>query len=176
MTAADYPEFDGTQVCATVDPEEFHPEQGERIDAAKRICKGDPDRGIAPCAFLNPCLQYALHHSVSGVWGGTSGLERQNLRRKLHIVAQPLSFGTGPTNVTTAKRMASRGTPVVRIAEHLQITQEAVQRILRQGRAEPAGTLDAHGRKACPDCGRRMKPDSMRKHKRDYCAAREAVA
>jgi hypothetical protein len=72
-TTAEYPAYDGSQVCATVDPEEFHPELGERTDAAKRICKGDPDRGTAPCVFLDPCLQYALHHRVSGVWGGTSG-------------------------------------------------------------------------------------------------------
>jgi hypothetical protein len=40
------------------------------------------------------------------------------MRLKLHIIAEPLSFGTGPTNVATATRMAARGTPVARIAEH----------------------------------------------------------
>lgn len=171
-----YPNFDGTQVCAQLDPEIFHPELGERTDAAKLICKGDESGYRPPCPFRDPCLQYALHHQVSGVWGGTSGQERRYMRQRLGIVAQPLSFGTGPTNATTVKRMAGRGTSVAHIAEHLGVTSEAVHRILRSGRSEPPGTLDEKGRMACVDCGRRMKPESIRKHKRVHCAAREQVA
>src|SRR5690349_464224 len=133
---AEYPDYDGTQPCATVDPESFHPELGQRTEAAKSICRGGVLGYPAPCPFLEPCLAYALHHQVSGVWGATSAEERRKMRRRLGIAAEPLSFGVGPTNATTARRMAARGTPVPTIAAHLGLTPEAVYRILRDARVD----------------------------------------
>ena len=176
-TSAPYPVFDGTQPCADVDPESFHLDLGQQVDAAKRICNGDPKAGKAPCPFLDPCLQYALHHSVSGVWGATSDQERRAMRRKLRIVAEPLSFGTGPTNSSTAKRMAGRGTPVSVIAAHLGVTAEAVHRILRgadanRAQREPGGIAP---RSTCEDCGASMRRSSLGRH-RSRCVGREDVA
>lgn len=59
--------------CAEVDPELFHPERGGSNREAKRVC----DR----CEVREPCLEYAMNNSVSGIWGGLSEKQRQSLRR-----------------------------------------------------------------------------------------------
>jgi hypothetical protein len=71
------PDFDGSQVCAQVDPELFFPRKGGSNAAAKKLC--------GTCEFLNPCRRYAMTahvagYPVSGVWGGTSDRDRQRLR------------------------------------------------------------------------------------------------
>lgn len=71
------PYFDGTQVCAQVDPELFYPEKGGSTRDAKKVCAG--------CEFLNPCRRYAITtyingHPILGVWGGTSERDRRALR------------------------------------------------------------------------------------------------
>lgn len=72
------PFFDGTQVCAQVDPEQFFPENGGHADAAKELC--------TTCEFRAACLAYALNERIngmpiSGIWGGTSEPQRRALRR-----------------------------------------------------------------------------------------------
>lgn len=72
------PLFDGTQLCAQVDPELFFPDKGGSVRSAKQLC------GV--CEFLTPCRRYAMTawvagYPVSGVWGGTSETDRRHLRR-----------------------------------------------------------------------------------------------
>ena len=74
------PHFDGTQLCAQVDPELFFPEKGSPSAPAKKLC--------ATCEFLAPCLEYGMTARiggmpVQGVWGGTSARDRAALRREL---------------------------------------------------------------------------------------------
>jgi len=74
------PFFDGTQVCAQVDPEVFFPPKGASPAKAKALC--------GSCEFLNPCRRYALTawvagYPVNGVWGGTSFTDRARLRRSV---------------------------------------------------------------------------------------------
>jgi len=148
-----------------------HDNATHRIDKAKEVCKG--------CPFAKPCLDYALRHMVDGVWGETTPQERKALRRKQHIVAEPLSFSVGPTNASTAKRMASRGTPVVTIAAHLGVSTEAVHRILRTTGTpspHPRGKKGVAQRATCEDCGANMLRSSLGRHRRDRCPGREAVA
>lgn len=59
--------------CAETDPEVFFQEQGGKPNAAKRICKACPVRA--------ECLQHALAGEESGVWGGTTALERRRIRK-----------------------------------------------------------------------------------------------
>ena len=68
-------QFDGTQPCATTDPEAFFPDtQGTNVGAkAKRIC--------FDCKYREPCLEYALTVNVEGIWGGTTHTERLRIRR-----------------------------------------------------------------------------------------------
>jgi predicted transcriptional regulator len=96
------------------------------------------------------------------------------MRNKLGIVAQPLTFGTGPTNATTAKRMATRGTPVSEIAAHLEITPEAVHRILRAAKTPPKERGVAP-QVECEACGTKLLQKSLSKHKRLVCRGQRAA-
>lgn len=45
------------------------------------------------CRFRPACLDYALRHDVEGVWGGTTGAERVELRRRRGLPdPEPLSW------------------------------------------------------------------------------------
>ena len=87
-----YPAFDGSQNCARrdINPAWFFPAQGSypHSTAVKAICTGE--LGGPVCPFLQPCLEYALTYNVDGCWAGTFTKERQRMRRKLGIVAQPV--------------------------------------------------------------------------------------
>lgn len=61
-------------VCATADPEIWHPEKGGSTKEAKKICRG--------CPVRHPCLQYAMETGQRfGIWGGLSERERRLLSR-----------------------------------------------------------------------------------------------
>jgi WhiB family redox-sensing transcriptional regulator len=53
----------------------FYPGRGDRPTerAAKAVC--------ATCPVSAPCLSYALEHDERGIWGGTSGKQRRDMRR-----------------------------------------------------------------------------------------------
>ena len=82
MSTAPY--FDGTQPCASMDPEIFFPEdkQGRasredhwEIAFAKGICQD--------CPIRNLCLEYALTADEEfGIWGGFTTSERRALLKK----------------------------------------------------------------------------------------------
>lgn len=79
------PFFDGSQVCAQVDPEIFFPDKGGSVRQAKGICAG--------CEFLNPCRRYALTakaggHPIDGVWGGTTARDRRRIRALMTAASQ----------------------------------------------------------------------------------------
>jgi WhiB family redox-sensing transcriptional regulator len=74
------PGFDGTQPCSQTDPDIFFPEIGTPrsiTKAALAICRS--------CQFQTPCLEYALHEPVLGIWGATTDVERKKLKRRLKI-------------------------------------------------------------------------------------------
>lgn len=83
---APYPVLDGTQPCLEVDPDLFFPEVGEGgslITQTVAVCR--------VCPFIAECLAYALTHDVTGIWGGTTGLRRKQLRREYGIRARYVS-------------------------------------------------------------------------------------
>jgi WhiB family redox-sensing transcriptional regulator len=69
-------------LCAQADPDAWFPEKGHRelAQLAKRIC--------AHCPVRAPCLQYALSGAdtwggiATGIWGGTTPHERDQLRQQ----------------------------------------------------------------------------------------------
>jgi WhiB family redox-sensing transcriptional regulator len=63
----------GDAACCQNDPEMFFPHVGGTGRHAKKIC--------AACPVLRECRIYALHHDVSGVWGGLSENERKEIKR-----------------------------------------------------------------------------------------------
>ena len=80
----DYPLMDGSQVCASVDPELWFSDTPTGRRTATNLCK--------QCPFQAECLEYALHWSVFGIWGGTTPKQRQVIRRKRKIRPKPLVF------------------------------------------------------------------------------------
>lgn len=77
--------FEGAS-CSGIDTDFFFVDgQGvsEENIIAKRICKN--------CILVNECLTYALHYRVVGIWGGTTANERNRLRKKLNIIAKPIT-------------------------------------------------------------------------------------
>jgi hypothetical protein len=72
------PYFDGSQVCAQIDPELFFPESLSEIRpnlrVVKPLCKS--------CEFKDPCLEYAVQHpELQGIWAGTTETDRRLIRR-----------------------------------------------------------------------------------------------
>ena len=72
------PYFDGSQVCAQVDPELFFPEGSSEIRPNLRIVKPLCNS----CEFKDLCLKYALKHTeLQGIWAGTTETDRRLMRR-----------------------------------------------------------------------------------------------
>jgi WhiB family redox-sensing transcriptional regulator len=83
-----YPgDWDLDAACLGEDPAMFFPGQGEAHGPALRIC--------ADCPVKEPCLEHALKHERSGIWGGTSERERRRLRRMVGI-EEPKELGLAP--------------------------------------------------------------------------------
>lgn len=71
------PQFNGTQPCASTDPEIFfpHPSDKDGIAAAKAICNS--------CEFIDACLIYAVAEpSIQGIWGATTQRQRESMRTR----------------------------------------------------------------------------------------------
>lgn len=75
------PTFDGSQLCASEDPDLFFPEDAKQrsinIPVARKIC--------SRCQFHDTCLTYALAHDVDGIWAGTTERERKAMRKQLNL-------------------------------------------------------------------------------------------
>jgi WhiB family redox-sensing transcriptional regulator len=82
-----YPRFKGDEPCTQVGADLFFSPPGSQsnyvhLKAVKAVCDN--------CAMIEPCLEYALHTSVVGVWGGTTENERLKIRRERNIIANPV--------------------------------------------------------------------------------------
>jgi WhiB family redox-sensing transcriptional regulator len=75
--------FNGSQLCAEVDPELFFPEEYDNraaVMAAKSVCGN--------CELTTACLTYALANpELDGIWGATTPRERRNMRRRKKVSA-----------------------------------------------------------------------------------------
>lgn len=79
--------FEGAS-CWGIDTNYFFPndENGgttSEYRVAKKICNG--------CYWQAECLTYALHYKVLGIWGGTTLNQRDIMRKKLNIIAKPIT-------------------------------------------------------------------------------------
>lgn len=82
-----YPRFKGDEPCTQVGGDLFFSPAGAtanyiHLNTVKAVCSG--------CPMQEPCLEYALHTSVSGVWGGTTENERSKIRRERNIIPNPV--------------------------------------------------------------------------------------
>jgi WhiB family redox-sensing transcriptional regulator len=63
-------------LCKGMDPDFFHPEQHTSVNKQKEVC--------AKCPVEGQCREYALTMVIrSGIWGGTSENQREDMRREL---------------------------------------------------------------------------------------------
>lgn len=76
--------------CQRTSPSIFYPTEGDyaAVDAAKAICAG--------CPVREACLDDALAHRDSGVWGGTTEDERERIRRARRKAARTGQLTLGP--------------------------------------------------------------------------------
>jgi hypothetical protein len=85
--ANEYPNFDGSQICAQTEPDLWFPTADRQTGRlAKTLC--------LTCPWLKPCLDYALKNDVVGIWGGKTERERSHIRKKLKIKPEPLYLDT----------------------------------------------------------------------------------
>lgn len=70
------PHWTAWAACVGKDPNLFHPYQGDgqTAELAKRVCAG--------CPVADACLEHALQHHETGIWGGTSERQRRTIRRR----------------------------------------------------------------------------------------------
>lgn len=72
------PDFDGTQPCTSIDLELFFPttreEELESLGFIRPLCNS--------CAFVAPCLEWALANRERGIWAGTTDDQRRSILRK----------------------------------------------------------------------------------------------
>ena len=80
------PPFDGHEraACnnhATLVRADFFPESGPIPSKVKACCNS--------CPVQRPCLEFAMVNHELGIWGGTSELERERLRRWRSVLESP---------------------------------------------------------------------------------------
>ncbi|NNJ04185.1 WhiB family transcriptional regulator [Streptomyces sp. PKU-MA01144] len=67
------PDWHEHALCRQRDPNLFHPTTGESSNPAKQVCTA--------CPVRMACLEHAIAHGESGVWGGTTAGQRRAIRR-----------------------------------------------------------------------------------------------
>lgn len=80
-----YPEYDGTQHCASWNTELFYDEPraindkryNDTLTMLRAVC--------VDCPFYNECLVWSLHHEKYGFWAGLTRKERDDIRKKKNI-------------------------------------------------------------------------------------------
>lgn len=86
VSLPDRPSWHALAECAGVDPDLFHPTNGDYRQAA-RVCE--------TCPVKAECLQWALDHDEPfGMWGGL----HPEQRRRLQLGARPLGRRPTPIN------------------------------------------------------------------------------
>ncbi len=81
-----YPRFSGSEPCAEMGTSHYFTigdtAYYENLEQIKALC--------LRCPMVDPCLHYALHVNVQGLWAGTTETERRRLRRELNITPAPV--------------------------------------------------------------------------------------
>jgi hypothetical protein len=96
-----YPEFDGSQPCASVGTDLFYPERPANMTALERKIIHDT---CYSCQFQTPCLEWGLRHEDDGIWGGLTAGQRQAMRRQIGIRLEsvPVTVYVGLQNIRAA--------------------------------------------------------------------------
>lgn len=70
-------------VPCTNDPDSWFPEAGGETSAVKKLCKS--------CPVVEQCAEYGIKWEYHGIWGGLTGNERIEARKKIGIRSNPLA-------------------------------------------------------------------------------------
>lgn len=135
MTAPAYPAFDGSQHCASTDPEAWFPEpgnaNGNALRLARELCEA--------CPFSGPCGDFALNHHVEGLWSGRTESWRREERKRLGIVAVSLVLDIPrETQQSRIATFIAGGWTHDEIADELGIKVESVAQAARRDAARKA--------------------------------------
>ena len=112
-------------LCAQTDPELFFPEKdGGNSREARKIC--------GTCDVRRQCLEYALTHHETGIWGGTSDRERMRMRNAKP--GQPTLYNAHrEVRNATIHQLAALGTlSPAEIAEQAGCTERTVHRVRKE--------------------------------------------
>ncbi|WP_411977776.1 WhiB family transcriptional regulator [Streptomyces phaeochromogenes] len=135
------------------DPDLFFPStraDEQRVGLAKRLCSA--------CQVRKTCLEAALEGSgADGIRGGMTEVERKAARHQFELRCDPARvdaamsgrdvYLTGAERRELIRRAARSGTPTLRVASVLKVSEGHVKKLLRLERREIASacpeTLDA---------------------------------
>jgi hypothetical protein len=82
-----YPEFDGSQPCASVGTDLFYPTNG---NAVTRELRRQIHNICSTCHFQAQCLEWGIRHEADGIWGGLLPVQRADLRRQMGLRLEPV--------------------------------------------------------------------------------------
>lgn len=139
--------------CRSAPPSLFFPARGDDTSRAVEICRG--------CPVLDECREYALAAPLvlSGIWGGTTGLERRRLKRA-HVAQAATSDESEPATRTTPAAPGTLDRHLEQLLEHpgrwakvahfpSRHSAHATASLLRTGRrSRPPGQWQFEGRVA----------------------------
>jgi len=176
-----YPPIDDTAHCRLpgVDPERFHPRKSEnqhQVRTTKAMCNGGGK--VPACPFRDKCREYGITHNVSGIWGGFGEDERKAERKARRIVPDPLLFSTSLPITRTTTDEYTHGTwggvrrherahqPVCDACRAFRNAHRKAKRDAARGVREDDWALQE-----CDRCGKRMRPTSLARHRRNMHSA-----
>jgi WhiB family redox-sensing transcriptional regulator len=116
--------------CGQVDPELWFPEKGRQAREAMAIC--------ASCDVRRQCLEYALTHCETGIWGGTTDRERMQMRNAKP--GQPTLYNAHREvrNATIHRLATTTQLSPAEIAEQAGCDERTVHRVRTAARGEAA--------------------------------------
>lgn len=77
-----YPDFDGTQACASIGTDLFYPDNPSNMTVMERQTI---HHTCYSCKFQAACLEWGLRHESEGIWGGVTPNQRKMLRRQMGL-------------------------------------------------------------------------------------------
>jgi WhiB family redox-sensing transcriptional regulator len=96
-----YPQFDGSQACASIGTDLFYPEKPANVTTMEKQAIHDT---CYSCRFQAECLEWGLRHEDEGIWGGLTPSQRKAMRRQIGIRLEtvPVTVYVGLQNIRAA--------------------------------------------------------------------------
>ncbi len=115
----------GGPACRGEDPELFFPDNDtlSAAEPARIICRRCPKK------IFSSCLEDALTHAVEGIWGATTETDRDLIRERHGLIAEPLTTSYREIRTDAVRDLTEHeGLSANEIATRLNITKRTVVR------------------------------------------------